>query len=93
MSSKKKAATKKASKSAAKTSNKAAENREYVEASPESTIGKALAFMRKEVKSEGGQAKLEHGFLKPLFERTAKKFKLSPTTCATQYGRHVRKAA
>lgn len=54
-----------------------------------SRISRAVAYMKDEVKKEGGQRKLERGFRKDLFERTAKKFDLSPATCSIQYNKQV----
>jgi hypothetical protein len=54
---------------------------------PQSKISKAVAFMKEEVKRAGGPSKLEYGYRKELFERTAKKFGLKASTCATQWGR------
>lgn len=54
-----------------------------------SRISRAVAYMKEEVKKEGGQRKLERGFRKELFERTAKKFDLSPATCSIQYNKQV----
>lgn len=54
-----------------------------------SRISKAVEFMKEEVKKEGGQKSLERGWRKELFERTAKKFDLSPITCSIQWQRQV----
>jgi hypothetical protein len=54
-----------------------------------SRISRAVAYMKEEVKKEGGQRKLERGFRKELFERAAKKFDLSPATCSIQYNKQV----
>lgn len=54
-----------------------------------SRISRAVEYMREEVKKEGGQKNLERGWRKELFERAAKKFDLSPTTCSIQYGKQV----
>jgi hypothetical protein len=56
-----------------------------------SRIASAVEFMKEEVKKAGGQGKLEHGFRKELFERTAKKFDLEVSTCGAQYSRKVLK--
>jgi hypothetical protein len=54
-----------------------------------SKISQAVEFMAAEVKKAGGQAKLERGFRKELFEKAAKKFDLSPITCSIQYNKQV----
>lgn len=58
--------------------------------SPDSKIGKAVAFMRAEIKEAGGIAKQERGYLKDLFERTAKKCGVAYATAQTQYNAQIR---
>lgn len=56
-----------------------------------SKISQAVEYMKGEVKKAGGTSKLEQGFRKELLERTAKKFGLKASTCATQYQAKVNK--
>ena len=64
--------------------------RVYNDPSPESKIGKAVAYMRAEVKKGGGQGELERGYRKALLERTVKKFSVAPATAASCYAAFVR---
>jgi hypothetical protein len=83
-------ATKKARKGkAVKAAKKAKSNGAAKAQKGPSRISRAVAYMKDEVKKEGGQRKLERGFRKELFERTAKKFDLSPATCSIQYNKQV----
>lgn len=68
------------------------DKKDYVP-SPESKIGKAIAFMKVEIKEAGGMSKLDRGFLKTLFERTAKKTGVAVATAQTQYNRQIRSKA
>lgn len=68
------------------------DKKDYVP-SPESKIGKAIAFMKAEIKEAGGASKLERGWLKDLFERTAKKIGVAVATAQTQYNRGIRAKA
>lgn len=84
-----------AAKSAAKKTVKAKSNgngaakKPYIP-SADSKMGKAVAFMRQEIKEAGGVNKLERGFLKDLFERTAKKTGCAVATAQTQYNAQIR---
>lgn len=70
--------------------NGAKKERKPYTPSPESRIGKAVAYMRDEIKKAGGMSKLERGFLKELFEKTSKKIGVAKATCSTQYNAQIR---